>query len=117
MLKRIFTKNAPEDQREYYRRVPGKGATLGVKVICANGAPIPGTLMDLSAGGAAIEFKEDLSQELFEGEQRELVFSSLTLSSIRAWAQVRTVPTERNPSRYGFQFLDAAALFEQLDDA
>lgn len=117
MFNRLFSKSIPQDQRVHYRRVPGKGAALGVKLICSNGAPVSGTLVDLSAGGTAIEFDDDLSQELAPGHERELIFSSLTVKSVRAWAVVRTVPNERMPTRYGLEFADAATLFEQLDDS
>ncbi len=116
MLNRLFQKSIPEDQRVHYRRVPGKGAALGVKLLCASGAPVAGTLVDLSAGGTAIEFDDDLTQELEVGSERELVFSSLTVNSVRATAVVRMVPNERMPKRYGFEFADGATLFEQLDD-
>ncbi|QDV05499.1 Flagellar brake protein YcgR [Planctomycetes bacterium Poly30] len=117
MLRRLFTKNAPEDQRVHYRRIPGKSAAMGVKLICANGAPVSGALIDLSAGGVAIEFDEDLTQELEIGSERELIFSSLTVKSVRALGIVRMVPNERTPKRFGFEFTDGAALFQQLDDS
>lgn len=117
MLNRIFKKAAPADQRVHYRKAPGKGAALGVKLVCANGAPVSGVLMDLSAGGVAIEFEDELSHELDVGVERQLVFSSLTAKSVRADAIVRMTPNERTPKRYGFEFSDGAALFEQLDDA
>lgn len=117
MLHRLFKKAVPEDQRVHYRKAPGKGAALGVKMVCANGAPVAGVLMDLSAGGVAIEFDDDLSHELEEGSERQLVFSSLTARPVRANAVVRMTPNERTPKRYGFEFSDAQALFEQIDDA
>ena len=117
MLHRLFNKHAPEDQRVHYRRVPGKGAAMGVKLICANGAPVFGALMDLSAGGVAIEFDDDLSQEIEVGSERALIFSSLTVKSVRALAIVRMVPNERSPKRYGFEFSDGGSLFQQLDDS
>lgn len=117
MLGRFLKKHLPEDQRVYYRRVPGKGAAIGVKLICANGRPVAGTLSDLSAGGAAVEFDGDLSGELELEGVRELVFSSLTASSFRAHAEVRSLPRPETPGRYGFMFLDPQDVFEQLDDA
>lgn len=117
MLGRFLKKTVPEDHRTHYRRVPGRGDALGVKVICSNGAPISGVLIDLSAGGAAVVFDQDMSGDLLVDEVRELVFSSLTASSFRAAAVVRSIPQEGGPNRYGFQFLDGVALFEQLDDS
>lgn len=117
MLHRLFKKTAPDDQRVHYRKAPGKGAALGVKLVCANGSPVSGVLMDLSAGGVAIEFEDDLCDELELGAERELVFSSLTSRPVRANAAVRMTPNERTPRRYGFEFADAHALFEQLDDS
>ena len=116
MLHRLFKKSTPDDQRVHYRRAPGKGAALGVKLVCANGAPVSGVLMDLSAGGVAIEFDDELSHELEVGAERQLVFSSLTAKPIRANAIVRMTPNERTPKRYGFEFSDGHALFEVLDD-
>ena len=117
MLNRLFKKSAPDDQRVHYRKAPGKGAALGVKLVCANGAPVSGVLMDLSAGGAAVEFEEDLAHELDLGVERELVFSSLTAKPVRAIAVVRMTPNERTPKRYGFEFADGHELFSQLDDS
>lgn len=117
MLHRLFKKAAPDDQRVHYRKAPGKGAALGVKLVCANGAPVSGVLMDLSAGGVAVEFDDDLFEELDIGVERQLVFSSLTAKPVRANAIVRMVPNERTPKRYGFEFSDGHALFEQLNDA
>lgn len=117
MLGRFLKKSMPEDQRVQYRRVPGRGDAIGVKMICANGAPVSGSLVDLSAGGAAIEFTDDFSNELLLDDVRELVFSSLTASSFRAYAQVRSLPRDGAPNRYGLMFLDAQAVFDQLDDS
>ena len=117
MLGRFLKKQLPEDQRVHYRRIPGKGDAIGVKLICANGGPVAGTLVDLSAGGAAVEFKDDLSGELDLADVRELVFSSLTASSFRTHAEVRSLPRAETPGRYGFMFLDAQSIFDQLDDS
>lgn len=117
MLGRFLKKSQPEDQRSHYRRHPERGDALAVKVICSNGAPIAGVLVDLSAGGAAVVFDHDMSGDLRVDEVRELVFSSLTTRSFRAAAMVRSVPGDTGVGRYGFQFLDGAALFEQLDDS
>lgn len=117
MLGRFRKKSIPDDQRSFYRRVPGKNDALAIKLICANGAPIPGRLIDLSTGGAAVEFGVDLTGELELGAERELVISSLSQKSIRALAQVRSVPDESGGDRYGFMFLDGAAIFSQLDES
>lgn len=117
MLGRFLKKSRPQDQRSHYRRVPGRGDAIGVKLICSTGQPIAGTLVDLAAGGAAIEFSQDVVDELQLDVVRELVFSSLTSKSFRAWAQVRSLPREGAPNRYGFMFHDSQAIFEQIDDA
>ena len=117
MLRRFFRKTVVEDGRSHVRRVPGRGDALGVKVVCANGAAITGVLGDLSAGGAAIEFDQDMSGDLAPGEVREIVFCSLAASPISVVATVRSVPAAGGPHRFGFEFLDQAALFEELDDA
>lgn len=117
MLGRFRKKSIPDDQRIFYRRASGKKDALGIKLISSEGAPIPGTLIDLSAGGVAVEFATDLTGELEVGEERELVISSFTQSSVRAVAQVRSVPREAGVNRYGFMFMDGAALFSQLDES
>lgn len=117
MLGRLFKKTTVEDERSHYRRAPGRGDALGVKIVCANGAAITGVLTDLSAGGAAIAFDQDMSGDLALGEVRELVFCSLTTSPIRAAAIVRSVPGAVEPRSFGFEFLDETTLFEKLDDA
>ncbi len=117
MLGRFLKKSIPEDQRSFYRREPGKNDALAIKLICANGAPIPGRLIDLSTGGAAVEFDMDLTGELEIDCERELVISSFTQKSVRGLAQVRSVPIEGGENRYGFMFLDGAALFAQLDES
>lgn len=116
MFGRFGKKTLPEDPRAHYRRASGRSDAIGVKLICANGAPVSGTLVDLSAGGCGVLFSLDMSHELVLDEVRELVFSSLNRSSIRAWGQVRSLPFGEGPARYGFMFLETAALFEQLDD-
>ena len=116
MLRRFFRKTVVEDGRSHVRRVPGRGDALGVKVVCANGAAITGVLGDLSAGGAAIEFDQDMSGDLAPGEVREIVFCSLAASPISVVATVRSVPAAGGPHRFGFEFLDQAALFEKLDE-
>ncbi len=116
MLGRFFRKTVVEDHRSHYRRVPGRGDALGVKVVCANGAVITGVLTDLSAGGAAVSFDQDMSSDLAPGEVRELVFCSLTASPLSVAATVRSAPEAGEPRRYGFEFLDEARLFEELDE-
>lgn len=115
MFGRFGKKTAPEDTRAHYRRVAGRADAIGVKLICGNGATVPAALLDLSAGGCAVEFSIDMSSELVLDDVRELVFSSLNRSSIRAWGQVRSLPTEGAPHRYGLMFLETGQLFEQLD--
>lgn len=117
MLGRFRKKAIHEDTRAHYRKSPGRADAIGVKLICANGAPVSGAIVDLSAGGTAIEFTDDVSHDLEIDEVRQLVFSSLTRSSVRAWGQVRALPTESHPSRYGFMFLETGELFEQLDES
>lgn len=88
---------------------------MGVKLICSTGVVVSGKLVDLSAGGTAIEFEEDMSKELALGAERELQFSSLTTRPVRATSTVRVTPSERAPRRYGFEFVDGSALFQQLE--
>ncbi|MEM6673590.1 MAG: PilZ domain-containing protein [Planctomycetota bacterium] len=106
MLRRLFRKTRPEDLRAHYRRALGKGVALGVQVMSTDGLPISGALVDLSAGGASIEFGEGIESQLCVGMQRELIFSSLTSRPVRVQATVRTTPTAGEPRRYGFQFID-----------
>ncbi|MEL6430097.1 MAG: PilZ domain-containing protein [Planctomycetota bacterium] len=115
MFGRFGKKTIPEDTRAHYRRAAGRADAIGVKLVCGNGATVPATLLDLSAGGCAVEFTVDMSVELVLDEVRELIFSSLNRSSIRAWGQIRSLPAEGAPNRYGFMFLETGELFEQLD--
>lgn len=117
MFSRFFKKKSPSDQREHYRRAPGKKAALGVKLITEAGEAIQGELLDVSAGGAAVSFEADVASELEIGAERELRFTSLTKGGVRVRAVIRSGPREDGIKRYGFQFLDPGALFEQLDDS
>ena len=117
MLGPFGKKTLPEDTRAHYRRAAKGVDAIGVKLICANGAPVSGTLLDLSAGGCAVEFSADVSSDLDLDAVRELVFGSLNHGSIRAWGQVRGLPRVEGQNRYGFMFLETAELFEQLSEA
>ena len=117
MFSRFFKKAPPADQREHYRRAPGKKAALGVRLVLPTGEAIPGELMDVSAGGAAVRFDRDLGSVLPLESPCELRFSSLTKGQIRVQATVRSGPREGAPNRFGFQFGDQGELFRQLDDS
>lgn len=117
MFSRFFRKAAPADQREQYRRAPGKKAALGVRVLLPTGESVSGELVDLSAGGAAVRFDEDLSAVLFPTETYELRIVSLSKGNLKVRARVRSGPREGAANRFGFQFEDPGELFRQLDDS
>lgn len=117
MFSRFFKKSTPADQREHYRRAPGKKAALGVRLILPTAEVVQGELIDVSAGGAAIRFEAELASILQIDATYELRFTSLTKGSIRVHAVARSGPRENDPNRFGFQFVDQAELFRQLDDS
>lgn len=81
------------------------------------GEVVPGELIDVSAGGAAIRFEADLTSILELETLYELRFTSLTRGNIRVQAAVRSGPREGAPNRFGFQFIDPSELFRQLDES
>lgn len=115
MIRRLFSKTRPEDLRAHYRRALGKGVALGVQVMSSDNLPMSGQLIDLSAGGASIEFGEGVESELEIGMQKQLIFSSLTSKPVRVQATVRTVPEPGEPNRYGFQFVDESEFHGALE--
>jgi hypothetical protein len=117
MFSRFFKKARPADQREHYRRAPGKKATLGVRLVLPTGETVPGELLDVSAGGAAVRFDMELVSALPLETTCELRFTSLTKGQIKIQATVRGVPRAGAPNRFGFQFVDQGELFRQLDDS
>ncbi len=117
MFSRFFKKSRPADQREHYRRAPGKKATLGVRIVLPTGEQVLGELIDVSAGGAAVRFESDLSKILELEHVYELRFTSLTRGNIKVIAAVRSGPRDNAPNRYGFQFVDQTELFRQLDES
>lgn len=117
MFSRFFKKAPPSDQREHYRRTPGKKAALAVKVVLKTGEVVPGELLDVSAGGAAVRFDVELGSVLKLETSYELRFTSLTKGNIKAQAVLRSGPRADAPNRFGFQFVDQADLFRQLDDS
>jgi hypothetical protein len=117
MFSRFFKKDRPTDQRVHYRRSPGKKAALGVKLVLPTGEVVPGDLLDVSAGGAAIRFADDVTAVLEIEGTYELRFTSLTKGNIRVQSSIRSGPRDGAPNRFGFQFLDTADLFRQLDDS
>ncbi|MEM9381899.1 MAG: PilZ domain-containing protein [Planctomycetota bacterium] len=116
MLKRLFSKTRPEDLRVHYRRALGKGVALGVQAVSSDGLPMSGHLVDLSAGGASIEFDDRVERELELGSEKELVFSSLTSTPVRVRAIVRTTPEDGEPRRYGFEFLETKEFHGALQE-
>jgi hypothetical protein len=117
MFSRFFKKSQPADKREQYRRAPGKKATLGVRLVLPTGESVQGELIDVSAGGAAVRFEQELGSVLKPDTPYELRFTSLTKGQIRVQATVRSGPGDGAPNRFGFQFRDQADLFRQLDDS
>ncbi len=117
MFSRFFKKSQPADQREHYRRTAGQKATLGVRLALPTGEVLPGELLDVSAGGAAVCFNTDLATMLKVESPCELRFTSLTKGNIKVQAIVRSCPRADAPNRFGFQIQDQGDLFRQLDES
>lgn len=117
MFSRFFKKSQPADLREHYRRTAGQKASLGVKLVLNTGEVLPGELIDVSAGGAAVRFHTDLTAVLKVDTRCELRFTSLSKGNIKVQAVVRSGPREDAPNRFGFQILDQGDLFRQLDES
>lgn len=107
----------PGEARKRYRRSPGKNHALGVSLRLPGAEPISGSIVDLSAGGAAVLFRHDRDPELAVGRTGQLVFSSLLhggeIVVDCAVASVRGSPDTGR--RYGFRFSGVEELFAQLD--
>ncbi len=106
MLWRLFSKSKVVPDRAQYRSAPSRTDGVGVQIALENGVPISGRLVDMSAGGAAIEFDEGVEDDLLLGAVRTVTFSSLSSKSLRVAATVRSLPSADEPNRYGFQFVD-----------
>lgn len=79
-------------------------------MVSGDGLPVSGRLIDMSAGGAAIEFDEGVEKDLLLGAVRTITFSSLNSSPLRVESIVRSLPSPEEPNRYGFQFMDQVEL-------
>ena len=94
MFSRFFKKSRPSDQREHYRRAPGKKAALGVRLALPTGEVVPGELIDVSAGGAAIRFEADLTSILELETLYELTNDMRSVGLISHTEQVKAMITE-----------------------
>ena len=105
------------EQRQTYRRSPGKNHALGVVMHSAGADPFLGELVDVSAGGAGIRFSGDHDPRLLEGDTAVLAFSSLVHSGeVRVDVKVvRVQGEEEDQFHYGFEFMSSEQLFGQLD--
>lgn len=106
------------EHRRHYRRAPGKKHALAVKALVADQS-FKGEIVDLSAGGAGIQFPTDKAPEVDSGGEVRLSFTSLVHGGeVSALARVASVREEEEGStirRFGFEFSDHEALFAQLD--
>ena len=93
MLWRLFSKTKAIPDRSQYRSAPSRADGVGVQIALGNGVPISGRLVNMSAGGAAIEFDEGVEGDLVLGAVRTITFSSLTSKPLRVAAAVRSLPT------------------------
>lgn len=109
--------DAPQaERRQQYRRTGVKSQALSVGLRRPQGPPIPGQLIDVSAGGAAVAFPGE-NPALQEGKSVGLVFNSLLHGGqVVVDAQLVTVSQSGPSQRYSFQFHDPGSLFRQLDD-
>ncbi len=110
MLWRLFSKAKAIPDRTHYRSAPSRSDGIGVQIVSGDGLPVSGRLIDMSAGGAAIEFDEGVEKDLVLGAVRTITFSSLNLSPLRVESVVRSLPSSGEPNRYGFQFVDQVEL-------
>ena len=110
MLWRLFSKAKAIPDRSHYRSAPSRSDGVGVQMVSGDGLPVSGRLIDMSAGGAAIEFDEGVEKDLVLGAVRTITFSSLNSSPLRVESIVRSLPTPEEPNRYGFQFVDEVEL-------
>jgi c-di-GMP-binding flagellar brake protein YcgR len=110
MLWRLFSKAKATPDRTHYRSAPSRSDGIGVQIASVDGLPVSGRLIDMSAGGAAIEFDQGVEQDLVLGAVRTITFSSLNSSPLRVESVVRSLPTSDEPNRYGFQFVDEVEL-------
>lgn len=106
MLWRLFSKSKAIPDRSQYRSAPSRADGVGVQIALGNGVPISGRLIDMSAGGAAIDFDEGVEADLVLDAVRTITFSSLSSTPLRISAIVRSLPSSDEPNRYGFEFMD-----------
>ena len=71
MLWRLFSKAKAIPDRTHYRSAPSRSDGIGVQMVSGDGLPVSGRLIDMSAGGAAIEFDEGVEKDLVLEEQRK----------------------------------------------
>ena len=83
MLWRLFSKAKTIPDRNHYRSAPSRSDGVGVQMVSGDGLPVSGRLIDMSAGGAAIEFDEGVEKDLLLGAVRTITFSSLNSSPLR----------------------------------
>ena len=110
MLWRLFSKAKAIPDRTHYRSAPSRSDGIGVQMVSGDGLPVSGRLIDMSAGGAAIEFDEGVEKDLVLGAVRTITFSSLNSSPLRVESVVRSLPSSGESNRYGFQFVDQVEL-------
>jgi c-di-GMP-binding flagellar brake protein YcgR len=105
------------EQRQTYRRSPGKNHALGVVMDSGGAYPFTGELIDLSAGGAGVHFGNERDPRLLEGDTAVLKFSSLVhAGEVRVDVKVvRAQGDDEEGYHYGFEFISSEQLFEQLD--
>ena len=107
---------AADDRRDSYRREVRPDHHLNVSVRWGAAAGVPGTLEDLSSGGAAVRLRPGVAGP----EPGESVV--LTFHSARARRQFEIGALtaslrgeEEAGTLYGFQFVDTEGIFAELD--
>ena len=106
------------ENRVSYRRAEGPNHGLSISVRLGSGTTYEGQLLDLSIGGAGARFALDDDPELVPDQLVGLVIENADRSS-RVETPARVVygqPGGEAHWRYGFQFVAAGDLFEQLDE-
>lgn len=107
MLRRLLDKVKSIPDRAHYRVPLHRPSGVGVHLLTGDGRKVAGRLVDVSAGGTAIEFEEPVADDLQRGAERELTFSSLAAAPLAVRATVRSLPSAEEPGRYGFEFTEA----------
>ncbi|MFN0006461.1 MAG: PilZ domain-containing protein [Planctomycetota bacterium] len=108
----------PSNVRETYRVLPDTQEPIRACVEREGGSTIQGICMDLSIGGAGVEFEPTRYPELEMGDSCLLkIRTDSHPEAIQATCKVVGIqPLEKGGVRFGFQFVNRIELYAQLDE-